>query len=298
MALRSEAAPSVPAAVTDQKAAPAKDAGMAANRAAGFRPAARERAEAVVAPKPMTPAQAMALDKAAPPPPTPEIGAATQTVEVSGAAPAVETAQVASGARADALKESTQLPVNGRSFSQLSAGMEPQNTQRQAAASAAPTTANELAQSSDAATALISAQAETVEIKKNAAPRMAAGKAGAGLIAAPGGNVLWRVGKSGRIEQSRDAGGTWLQQTSGVTSTLDGGSAASDAVCWLIGRDGTILVTVDGGGHWTKVASPVAGEIGGVKAADALNATVWDAKHQSTFVTSDGGVSWRRVASE
>jgi hypothetical protein len=303
MAQQPEAASSAPAAITDQNATTAKDGGMVANRVAGFRPAARERAESVAAPKPVTPPQAMALDKTVPPPAAPKMGAATQTVEVS-AAPAVETAPAASGAKADALKETTQSPVNGRSFSQLSSGMEPQNTQRQAAAAppapapAAPTTANQLAQSSDAATALISVQAETVEIKKNAATHAAAAKVGARLITAPGGNVVWRVGKSGAIEQSRDAGGTWLQQTSGVTTALDGGSAASDAVCWVIGRGGTILVTVDGGGHWTKVASPVAGEIGGVKAADALNATVWDVKRKSTYVTSDGGVSWKRVASE
>ncbi len=285
MAQQSEAAPGAPAASTDQKAATAQDGLMAGNRAAGLRPAARERREAAVAPKPVTPAQAIVLDKAAPRPAAPETGAG-------------------SGAKADALKESTQLPVNDRSFSQLSAGMEPQNAQRQAEAAppapapGAPAAANEPGQSSGAASALVSVQAQSVEAKKNTSSRTAVAKANARLIAAPGGKVVWRVGDGGRIEQSRDAGDTWSQQTSGVATTLEGGSAASDAVCWVIGRGGTILVTVDGGGHWTKVASPVGGEIGGVKAGDALNARVWDAKHKNTFVTSDGGVNWKRVASE
>lgn len=121
------------------------------------------------------------------------------------------------------------------------------------------------------------------------------------LIAAPGGNVVWRVGAAGAIEQSTNAGATWAKQTSGVTDkTLHSGSAPSEAVCWVVGSAGTILRTVDGGGHWTAVVSPLGpgakkGELGGVLGVDAMHATVWDARNTRQFATSDGGESWVRV---
>jgi hypothetical protein len=121
------------------------------------------------------------------------------------------------------------------------------------------------------------------------------------LIPAPGGNVVWRVGAAGTIEQSTNAGATWAKQTSGVTDKmLRGGSAPSEAVCWVVGSAGTILRTVDGGGHWMAVVSPLGpgakkGELGGVLGVDALHATVWDARNTKQFTTSDGGQSWVRV---
>ena len=116
------------------------------------------------------------------------------------------------------------------------------------------------------------------------------------MIPAPGGNIVWRVGKSGRIEQSANAGAIWTRQKSGVKVMLDSGSAPSAAVCWVFGRAGTILLTVDGGGHWTKINSPIAGDIGGIIAMDALHATIWDADKKNNFMTTDGGATWTRVA--
>ena len=45
---------------------------------------------------------------------------------------------------------------------------------------------------------------------------------------------------------------TWTSQTSGVTSTLRGVTAASDAVAWASGSGAAMLKTVDGGATWTK----------------------------------------------
>jgi photosystem II stability/assembly factor-like uncharacterized protein len=118
------------------------------------------------------------------------------------------------------------------------------------------------------------------------------------LIAAPGGNVIWRIGAGGKVEQSMDAGATWKLQNSGVASALNAGSAPSDAVCWIVGAARTILLTVDGGGHWTKLVSPLASDAVGILAVDALHATIWDAAHGNTFVTADGGVTWTRPESK
>jgi hypothetical protein len=117
-------------------------------------------------------------------------------------------------------------------------------------------------------------------------------------ITAPGGDILWRTGRAGRIETSKDRGAHWKKQKSHVKVDLSSGSAPAAEVCWIVGGAGTILRTTDGGAHWKKVASPISGEIAGIGAADAQHATVWDATRSSNFVTADGGITWSPVANQ
>jgi hypothetical protein len=118
------------------------------------------------------------------------------------------------------------------------------------------------------------------------------------LIAPPGSNVLWRAGRSGLIEFSKDGGSSWSRQTSGVLADLLTGSAPSDQVCWIVGRVGAILLTTDGGAHWTLISSPLSEDLGGVHATDALHATIWNVRNNKSFETSDGGVTWKRFAND
>ncbi len=115
------------------------------------------------------------------------------------------------------------------------------------------------------------------------------------LIAPPGSNVLWRTGRAGLVEFSKDGGASWSRQTSGVLADLLTGSAPSDKVCWIVGRVGAILLTTDGGAHWRLISSPVSEDLGGIRAADALHATIWNARNTKSFETSDGGLTWKRV---
>jgi len=76
-------------------------------------------------------------------------------------------------------------------------------------------------------------------------------------ITAPGSNSVWRPGRAGLIEFSRDGGRSWMRQPSGVLVDLLTGSATSESVCWLVGRAGAILLTTDGGEHWKLLSSPL-----------------------------------------
>src|SRR6202158_3567927 len=115
------------------------------------------------------------------------------------------------------------------------------------------------------------------------------------LISPPGSSVIWRAGRSGLIEFSKDGGSSWSRQNSGVLADLLTGSAPSDKVCWIVGRGGAILFTTDGGAHWTLISSPMSEDLGGIRAADALHATIWNARNTKSFETSDGGLTWNRV---
>jgi len=117
------------------------------------------------------------------------------------------------------------------------------------------------------------------------------------LISPPGSSLLWRAGRRGLIELSKDGGSSWSRQTSGVLADLLTGSAPSDQVCWIVGRVGAILLTADGGAHWKVIPSPLAEDLGGVRASDALHATIWNARNTKSFQTSDGGLTWMPVPS-
>jgi len=117
-------------------------------------------------------------------------------------------------------------------------------------------------------------------------------------IAAPGGKKIWSVGPGGQILHSKDSGRTWLQQFSGVSSNLTGGSAPSEKICWLAGAAGTLLRTTDGGNHWEVIRTPVSGDLGGVHASDAKHASVWDAPNRLSYETSDGGATWKPTSNE
>src|SRR5207245_253923 len=117
------------------------------------------------------------------------------------------------------------------------------------------------------------------------------------LISPPGSNFVWRAGRSGLIEFSKDGGSSWSRQTSGVLADLLTGSAPSDQVCWIVGRAGAILLTTDGGAHWKLIHSPLSEDLGGVRATDALHATIWNARNTRSFETNDGGLTWTPVPS-
>lgn len=125
-----------------------------------------------------------------------------------------------------------------------------------------------------------------------AAPAAAASIAVAPLpaIDSPDPNVRWRLGGS-RVERTTDNGTTWqtVFQEEGVLLTA--GSAPSPAVCWIVGRSGVVLRSTEGAA-FTRVPFPNTQPLAAVTAADAESATVTTAAGE-TFVTTDGGGTWR-----
>lgn len=115
-------------------------------------------------------------------------------------------------------------------------------------------------------------------------------------IYSPGANSVWHAGHAGLIEFSPDGGRSWSRQPSGVLVDLLTGSAPSEKICWIVGRVGAILLTTDGGAHWKTISSPLKEDLGGIEATDELHATVWNVQNKKRFSTSDGGLTWERVA--
>jgi hypothetical protein len=119
------------------------------------------------------------------------------------------------------------------------------------------------------------------------------------LLKAPFGSILWRAGKSGRIERSVNAGKEWIPQKSPSHEDWLAGVAVSDMVCWLVGRGGAIARTTNGN-RWKHIAPPsqAAGTGGkppdwtGVTTSDAQSAAITSADGRH-FFTQNGGKTWQ-----
>ena len=98
------------------------------------------------------------------------------------------------------------------------------------------------------------------------------------------------------IEFSSNDGASWSRQVSGVLVDLTTGSAPSDKICWIVGRVGAIVRTTDGGEHWTVIHPPVEEDLALVHAVDSLHATIWTAHNLRAFETTDGGATWKPLA--
>jgi hypothetical protein len=107
-----------------------------------------------------------------------------------------------------------------------------------------------------------------------------------------GATSTWRYGQGGLIERSADGGRTWQRQSSGVSTPLADGSAATDLICWLVGARGVVLRTTDGR-TWEQLPSPTSADLVSVHAWSEAVATV-TAADRTGYETADGGKTWRK----
>jgi hypothetical protein len=103
----------------------------------------------------------------------------------------------------------------------------------------------------------------------------------------------WRLGVGGEVQHSADGGLTWQAQVTGVTVAPTAGFSPAPSVCWLVGPAGLVLITTDEGRSWSRLPFPIDTDLASVRATDHLSATIASADGR-TFVTSDGGATWRR----
>jgi photosystem II stability/assembly factor-like uncharacterized protein len=84
---------------------------------------------------------------------------------------------------------------------------------------------------------------------------------------------------------------TWQTQSTGIPTALTAGIAPSPTTCWLVGPGGIIVLSTDGL-TWQRVPFREGMDLTSIRASDAVNATVLTADGR-TFITTDGGKTWR-----
>jgi hypothetical protein len=102
----------------------------------------------------------------------------------------------------------------------------------------------------------------------------------------------WRLAQGG-AERTLDGGVSWTGRFRPAGSALRAISSPSPTVCWAVGDEGAVHYTRDGE-TWHRVAFPERVPLVAVEASDADRAVVTTADGRS-FVTTDGGLTWRRV---
>jgi hypothetical protein len=110
-------------------------------------------------------------------------------------------------------------------------------------------------------------------------------------IVSPDGKVRWRILTGGGVARSSDGGMTWQTQSTGIPTALTAGTAPSPTTCWLVGPGGIIVLSTDGR-TWQRVPFREGKDLTSIRASDAVNATVLTADGR-TFITTDGGKTWR-----
>lgn len=124
-----------------------------------------------------------------------------------------------------------------------------------------------------------------------AAPAAAPAAVPLGQVVSPDSRFRWRYSADG-LDRSTDGGATWEQVSEAIGRFVTAGTAPSATVCWLVARGGGVFVT-DDGRNFFRARFPEIINLVGITATSRAAAIV-TADDGRTFVTSDGGVTWRQ----
>lgn len=133
--------------------------------------------------------------------------------------------------------------------------------------------------------------AEAVTSRPAPPPAVAAPEAGFSQVVSPDSRFRWRYSAVG-LDRSTDGGTTWEQVSEAIGRFVTAGTAPSATVCWLVARGGGVFVT-DDGRNFFRARFPEIINLVGVTATSRAAATV-TTDDGRTFVTADGGVTWRQ----
>lgn len=114
------------------------------------------------------------------------------------------------------------------------------------------------------------------------------------------GDVLWAVGKDGKIIRSEDGGKTWARQVTGVHNNFQSIAAWDANRAVVVANGGKGLITTDGGKAWEPVALPVS-DMGSGKVLRVRidpQGRAWAVSEINVILRSaDFGKTWERVTS-
>jgi hypothetical protein len=215
-----------------------------------------------------------------------KIGSVTETVEVTGAAPALEEN------KADGVRVSREAAAKPESDAKTK-----QKGQEAAGAAAAEFgIAAKEKKAGDAGQA--QQQLDSVQVVGGTTLALLRDANGSEvqLIRTPNPKIFWIVAKDGEVFRSEDQWKTTRKQEIGAGVKAIAGSATGTKICWLLAENGIALRTKDGGKRWTTVNIPSVAVFTSITALDGLHAIISDASGQVSYSTSDGGASWNLMS--
>jgi hypothetical protein len=110
------------------------------------------------------------------------------------------------------------------------------------------------------------------------------------VVKSPDGSITWTI-HTNHVQYTENGQPAPVQDFLPTNSAIAAGSAPGGKVCWLVGTQGTVVLTTDGR-LWMSVTPPTTANLTGVAAKNANAATV-TASGGRTYVTADGGQTWK-----
>ena len=112
----------------------------------------------------------------------------------------------------------------------------------------------------------------------------------------------WELSPKGGVQRSFDSGKTWQSVTVGGNGAGFRAVFSSGAQVWVGGTAGALYHSADSGLTWTKIVPAIAGQklqsdIGRIEFSDLQTGAV-TAANGETWLTTDGGQTWRRKSSD
>ncbi len=111
-------------------------------------------------------------------------------------------------------------------------------------------------------------------------------------------DVVWAVGKDGKIIRSEDAGATWQRQVAGLHANFQSIAAWDVNNAIVVANAGKGLVTADGGQTWQQISLPVS-EVGSGKVLRVrldAQGRAWAVSEVNVIMrSSDRGKTWERL---
>ncbi|ANH69653.1 YCF48-related protein [Mitsuaria sp. 7] len=104
-------------------------------------------------------------------------------------------------------------------------------------------------------------------------------------------NNGWSVGEQGTIQHTTDGGKSWVNQTSGVKTTLTGVAFVDANNGRAVGEYGAVLRTTDGGKTWALQPTPSQLSSLSIQ-TDGASTILISSYYGGTKMTVDGGVNW------
>ncbi len=110
----------------------------------------------------------------------------------------------------------------------------------------------------------------------------------------------WRAGDNGEIFKTADGGATWVKQSSGISSSIQGIAFLDEQIGWATGAFGAVLKTINGGSTWSvdKISEAASssydpGVITPIDANTVYLGRPVGGTYGAMFSSSDAGGSWR-----
>lgn len=116
-----------------------------------------------------------------------------------------------------------------------------------------------------------------------------------------GDQVVWVVGKNGKVLRSEDAGASWTVQEVPVNTSCQDIAAWNESEAVAVCNEGIAMHTSDGGRTWTEVELPVSEAANGKVFRVTLDPRGWawaPSEFNVLMVSKDRGRSWERATAD